>query len=276
MDSFGNQQEGKNNLPDEKETQRLNSLLKLLENGLRDIKLPISEIQSYSRLLFSQSGASPETRETAEAINQSCFSLLKMAKGLDEAGKIFSGRLTPVLVNTEIISETESATLFFSPMAQRKGVRIDFNSNAAEKYMAVDKALYNRMLLNLISNAIERTPIGGNVTVNITATKTLLQIDVTDGGIAVPSGFDAFGRCENLSSYEEDLLRLGLGLAIVREIAQNMNGIAEPINNFDEQGEACRNAMRVCIPVFLAKQDDSDDYDFLAFYPLMESADTIG
>ena len=94
----------------------------------------------------------------------------------------------------------------------------------------LDRALLQRAVGNLVSNALAHTPPGGNVVLGTSADSSSVRIEVSDTGIGIPAEalprvFDRFFRVD--SSRTQDLGGTGLGLAIVQSIAQLHGGKAE-------------------------------------------------
>ena len=88
-----------------------------------------------------------------------------------------------------------------------------------------DEALFRRLLENLLTNAYRFTPAGGGVSLLVSRNGDRLLIEVSDTGIGIPAEdqkriFEAFYRCSNIDARRG----LGLGLSIVSESLQTLNG----------------------------------------------------
>ncbi len=94
-----------------------------------------------------------------------------------------------------------------------------------EVYLKADTRMIQRLLSNLLDNAIKYTPSGGSVTVSLEEQEENLVIDVKDTGIGIspsdlPRIFERFYRCDQSRSLEG----IGLGLSLARAIARAHGG----------------------------------------------------
>ncbi|MBL8492427.1 MAG: HAMP domain-containing histidine kinase, partial [Rhodocyclaceae bacterium] len=110
------------------------------------------------------------------------------------------------------------------PRAMAKGIDLGFEAEETPVYMEGVPLLLGELLANLIDNAIKYTPAGGTVTVRLLASPEQIRIEVEDTGCGVPEGdrervFERFYRVLGLEADGS-----GLGLPIVREIAELHRG----------------------------------------------------
>ena len=115
----------------------------------------------------------------------------------------------------------------FMPTAKAAGVNLTVDSLPTEVYADADVGLLERVLENLISNAIRHTPTGGQVTIRIREDAETIAIDVEDTGCGIaaedlPHIFDRYFRGSNASRARSD--GAGLGLAIAKRIIELHGG----------------------------------------------------
>lgn len=113
--------------------------------------------------------------------------------------------------------------LEFEPYACAKGLKIRFRSNI--KKLATDPELLERILRNLLTNAIKYTETGG-VLVGFRRRKRHLLIQVWDTGCGISADdqrviFDIYERSEKVSASHKGM---GIGLAIVRHLVDLLGG----------------------------------------------------
>jgi signal transduction histidine kinase/ligand-binding sensor domain-containing protein/DNA-binding response OmpR family regulator len=115
----------------------------------------------------------------------------------------------------------------FEPLGERRGVElhVDVPDTAVEVF--ADPAHLDKVLANLLSNALKFTPGGGCVTLELAADDTHVRLSVTDTGPGIPPDelprvFDRFFRGERPSDAEQP--GTGIGLALVRELVQLHGG----------------------------------------------------
>jgi len=145
--------------------------------------------------------------------------LLTLAKA-DQV--VYEPRLSKVDLN-ELVSELygDSAIL-----AESKNIRLSMEKNESVTILG-DKGKLRQLFLNLITNAIKYTPIGGSVTLSIEKQNGTALFHVRDTGIGIPPRdldkiFNRFYRVDKARSRE--LGGSGLGLAIAKSIADTHHG----------------------------------------------------
>ncbi len=115
----------------------------------------------------------------------------------------------------------------FREEAARKGLAFQVDIPASLPPLTGDADMIERMLENLVSNAIKYTPAGGQVRLTAAGDGDALTLTVRDTGIGIPAEarprlFSEFFRADNAKAIEE--IGTGLGLAIVKEIVSHHGG----------------------------------------------------
>jgi two-component system phosphate regulon sensor histidine kinase PhoR len=116
------------------------------------------------------------------------------------------------------------------PSTERKSVSLELELESADTPVLGDDDELDRVLVNLVENAVNYTPSGGTVTVRSFIAERQLVIEVTDTGIGIeaseiPNIFNRFYRSETARSTHN--AGTGLGLAIVQKIVSMHNGSVE-------------------------------------------------
>jgi signal transduction histidine kinase len=118
----------------------------------------------------------------------------------------------------------------FAPQAQEKGVRIAPLALPTDLVVQASVDGLNKVLANLVGNAVKYTPSGGQVTVGVRRQGDLAEVSVTDSGIGISSeelprlGTEFF-RAQ--SAKQAEIPGTGLGLSIVREQLRRFGGSLE-------------------------------------------------
>jgi signal transduction histidine kinase len=112
----------------------------------------------------------------------------------------------------------------FQPVAEDKGVKLVPNIANDAKVRGEIQAL-QRMVANLIDNALNYTESAGHVTVSVNRNENLVILTVEDTGIGIPEEeipriFKRFYRCDRSRSRPG----VGLGLSLVKSIVQSHRG----------------------------------------------------
>jgi two-component system heavy metal sensor histidine kinase CusS len=128
---------------------------------------------------------------------------------------------------TDVSAELEAVREFFEPSATEAGVALQVSAPAGISF-PLDKALFQRAISNLMSNALAHTGGAGRVSLTAEAAEGGLNVTVADTGRGIspddlPHLFDRFYRSRAARSSGQGV---GLGLAIVRRVAELHGGTA--------------------------------------------------
>jgi signal transduction histidine kinase len=153
-----------------------------------------------------------------------------MGKSLEEMSsmlKLDSGYMKLNLSNENIVSIVEDVVQSVVEYVQGKGLRIIFDTNTEEKIIACDTNKIERILLNLISNAIKYSDTGKEIFVNVLDKDETVEISVEDKGIGIDSKyldsiFDRFRQVDNSLSRKAE--GSGIGLCIVKSLVELHGG----------------------------------------------------
>ena len=202
--------------------QQAQELRELTQNILHDIRTPISHISQQAQCIYDKS-CDPET--AAGLIAESCDKIIDLFETHAESAKnnAFAEREQPSKQNvSEIINFIVD---LYAPAAEAKGVKISASAVKAPIMFMGHKSKFQRLIGNIIDNAIKFTPSGGSVTVTAFETLDTVEIVVSDTGIGidpvvVPRVFDRGFRTKDAVSQPG----FGLGLALAKSIATFYRG----------------------------------------------------
>lgn len=202
--------------------QQAQELRELTQNILHDIRTPISHISQQAQCIYDKS-CDPET--AAGLIAESCDKIIDLFETHAEIAKnnAFAEREQPSEQNlSEIINFIVD---LYAPAAEAKGVKITASPVKAPIMFMGHKSKFQRLIGNIIDNAIKFTPSGGSVTVTAFETLDTVEIVVSDTGIGidpvvVPRVFDREFRTKDAVSQPG----FGLGLALAKSIVNFYRG----------------------------------------------------
>ena len=149
-----------------------------------------------------------------------------LIKTLLDISKLDAGVVRPVVKGVLLRDLIAGLVAGFEPLAERKGLRLVIR--CPDICVASDSVLLQRILQNLVSNAIRYTSAGG-VVVAARPRGDRVRIDVVDSGAGIAEGerdlvFEEFYRgASTAGSGEGGVPGLGLGLSIVRRMAQALD-----------------------------------------------------
>jgi len=191
-----------------------------------DMKSPLAGVSGLLQRLFSGKAGplSDKQRDHLSTIMRSISRLQAMVSKFVEFSRLDTGKCDPVPgpydINAALREQIEMVRL----TAEKKGVQIVFEDAQVDvPAVEADSAMIDRVLANLLDNAVKYTNAGGTVTVGLTSDARRVLVEVMDTGIGIreqdmPCVFDAFCRVDRDSEGS------GLGLSIARGIIEAHNG----------------------------------------------------
>jgi len=219
--SFNRMTEELFNLQEEmRRNERAVTFGKIASGLVHDLKHPVKSIENSSRLLLKMYD-DPHYRETFHrTVNREFANINRFLDDLHNLTHPIP--LKPIPLNLhKVIDEAIEGYL---PEAERNGVRILRQFQVDSFRISADRFAIERVIKNLILNAIEAMPQGGDLVVETKSDGQWVEIGIGDTGCGIPK--------ERLRTIFEDYITtkrkgLGLGLAISRKIVQDLNGTIE-------------------------------------------------
>lgn len=195
----------------------------LVSNISHDLRTPLSAMQGYlETLIIKGENLSREKRERYLKIaRRHTVRLGSLIGDLFELSKLESASVTPQLESFSVPELVQDVAQEFQLEAEKKKITIALNLDTNSAFTIGDIGLIQRVLENLVRNAIRFTPIGGEVTLSISERPQSVAVAVSDTGSGIPDEdipriFDRFYRSEQGAEARSD--SSGLGLAIVKRI----------------------------------------------------------
>ncbi|HSJ15061.1 MAG TPA: PAS domain-containing sensor histidine kinase [Longimicrobiales bacterium] len=194
-----------------------------------ELRTPLNAIGGYVDLLLLgvRGELTEEQRADLGRIRASQRHLLGLINDLLNLSRIEAGRLTYQTRAVLLGPLVESTCGMVAPQAAAKPLHLEWHDCDDGLAVLADPLKLEQILLNLVSNAVKFTPIGGQVEVSCARRGEMIEVRVRDTGpgIAkdeVESIFEPFVQLgRSLSSVQEGA---GLGLSISRELARAMGG----------------------------------------------------
>ena len=177
-----------------------------------EVRTPLGIIRSSAQVLMREPQLTKEGKEVCGFVISETERLNKLVSTLIDAAKPRALDLKP----NDIIGLTKHALALLKVEAEKKNIQLNFEAHAMpELILNIDVAQMTQVVLNLLMNAIQILPEGGQVWVTISRMQTHAQISVADDGPGISEDkrnhvFDPF--------FSQRAGGIGLGLAIVRQI----------------------------------------------------------
>lgn len=166
-------------------------------------------------------------RKQLPAMQRSGLRLQRHIDELLELARMDAHRMKPDPRPTNLTALVSEAVSRFAAPGERKGVTVDTHSEPEEIITSVDASIVDKIVDNLLSNALKFTPMGGRVRVMLSETTGAVEIRVRDTGQGIPSEdlphiFDRFYRGDDPGS--QDQASTGIGLSLVHELIKLCGG----------------------------------------------------
>ena len=188
----------------------LTLMLGPIEEGLQDLEQPLP----------------PRQRERQEVVQRSSLRLLKLVNSLLDFSRIEAGRVQARYQPTDLGAFTADLASSFRSLVEKAGLTLTVDCPSLAEPVYVDREMYEKVVLNLLSNAFKFTLAGG-IRVSLSADGDCARLVVADTGTGIPDSelphmFERFHRVEgaNGRSYEGS----GIGLALVQELVKLHRG----------------------------------------------------
>jgi PAS domain S-box-containing protein len=168
----------------------------------------------------------PEDQQQLSVVHRNGMRLLKLVNTLLDFSRIEAGRVQAVYQPTDLATTTvELASVFRSAM-ERAGMKLIVDCGPLEEPVYVDRDMWEKIVLNLLSNAFKFT-FEGSITVSLQEAGDWAQLTVTDTGTGIPAHeiprlFERFHRVEGARGRTFE--GTGIGLALVQELAKLHSG----------------------------------------------------
>jgi signal transduction histidine kinase len=208
-------------------TQRIRT--QFVANASHELKSPVASLQALAEAVREAVPDDPQTAvrfsgrlvDEAERLGKLVSDLLDLSR-LEDAGKV---REDPVDLSG--LAQSEIAQLEATARAEIVALG---SSIEPDVWIKGDEHQLAQMIRNLLENAIQYTPPGGRVTLELGRTATETRLRVEDTGVGIPQEaqkrvFERFYRVDQARSREHG--GTGLGLAIAKHVAELHGGTIE-------------------------------------------------
>lgn len=200
-------------------------------NVSHELRTPLNVIWSTTQLLQSikltSYGEGYDINRYLKIMNQNTLRLLRLINNLIDTTKIDGGYLALNLANDNIVYAVEEIVFSAASYTESQDINLIFDTEVEEKYMAFDSDKIERIVLNILSNAIKFTERGGSIFVNIYDLGDRIKLSVKDTGIGIPedkleSVFGRFAQVNRPISRRGE--GSGIGLALVKSLVELHGG----------------------------------------------------
>jgi signal transduction histidine kinase len=203
----------------QQETLRRN----LMADIAHELRTPLSVIRVDLEALLD--GVYEATPDRLASLQEETVLLARLVDDLRALSLAEAGQLQLKPERTSIRDLLSTAAANFAPLAEVRGIRLNWEPPADPLEADVDAQRIQQVVANLLSNALQHTTTGGTITLRAQAQADEVEIRVADTGPGIaaedlPHVFDRFWQSDTKHTGEGS----GLGLAIVRGLVQAHGG----------------------------------------------------
>jgi PAS domain S-box-containing protein len=216
----------------EEEKRRAEALAELdraktafFSNVSHEFRTPLTLILGPSEDALDDKRVDAQARNRIEMIHRNALRLLKLVNTLLDFSRIEAGRIEATYVRTDLGAFTAQLASTFRSAVERAGLRLTIDTSAEpDQPVYVDRDMWEKIVLNLLSNAFKHTFEGEIAVVLRPATDgNAVELVVHDTGVGIPSAqvprlFERFHRVPNARSRTHE--GTGIGLALVQELVK--------------------------------------------------------
>lgn len=196
-----------------------------LANMSHEIRTPLNGIIGYNQLLMSTE-LTPTQKEYLSCVSQCSIQLMQIINDVIDFSKLSSGNMK---IRNDYFSINELLLSIHETMKQRvltKKQKFEYiiEKNVPE-FIVMDKQKLTQIIINLLTNSINFTKIGGKISILIQNNGNMLTVSVKDNGI----GISEMNQCKLFNSFTEignSMIKTGsgLGLAISKRLVELLKG----------------------------------------------------
>ena len=208
---------------------------RFFSNITHEFRTPLSLIISPIDKLLQANRFDTPTRQTLTLIQRNANQLLRLINQLLDLSKLEASRMDVSLMRGDVRFFVHQLTESFRPMADQKAISLTYTTEGfGQDEQLFDADKWEKILTNLLSNALKFTDSGGQVSVALTTDLSLpsngrlpVTIRITDSGIGIspenlPHIFDRFYQVD--TSHTRVYEGTGIGLSLVKELVDLMGG----------------------------------------------------
>jgi heavy metal sensor kinase len=220
-------------------SRAFNALLGRLESSFRvmrlfmadashELKTPLSVMQGEIDVVLSRERSVADYRESLGILRDQARRMSRIVNDLLALSRADAGQsklLVEELYLNDLVAESVRAA---KGLAARKNIELTTRMGEADICIVGNEELLQRMIFNLLDNAIQYTPPNGSVRVELVASQEIVRLSVADTGIGIPGEhfervFDRYFRVDS-SRNRASGGGAGLGLSIVKLAVDSHKG----------------------------------------------------
>jgi response regulator RpfG family c-di-GMP phosphodiesterase/signal transduction histidine kinase len=164
---------------------------------------------------------SPALKDAIETMQRNGYKLLKLINNLLDLNKLEEGKMRLKVRSVNLVDFLPPLLASVKPLADQKQIRLYYQHPPHPVELILDPDQFEKVVFNLLSNALKFTNKGGKITIYIEDKDDTVVLTVEDTGIGIPANmlgtiFDRFSQVDGSKSRAQE--GTGIGLALAQEI----------------------------------------------------------
>jgi PAS domain S-box-containing protein len=177
-------------------------------------------------LRSSEKAMAPEQRDLAAVAHRNGLRLLKLVNTLLDFSRIEAGRMQPNFEPVDLAALTSELASSFRSAIEKAGLQLVVDCAPLDQLVQVDRDMWEKIVLNLLSNAFKFT-LQGEIRLRLAEVGESVVLSVTDTGTGIPAEslpqiFERFYRVPGAKGRTHE--GTGIGLAFIQELAKMHGG----------------------------------------------------
>jgi PAS domain S-box-containing protein len=195
-------------------------------NVSHEFRTPLTLILGPLDDALASDGLAPAQRRHIETTHRNALRLLKLVNSLLDFSRIEAGRVQATYLPVDLARLTTDIASVFESAMEKGGLRYTLDLRDLGQPAYVDRDMWEKIVLNLVSNAFKFTLAGG-VTVTLREHEGMARLSVRDTGSGIPEAelprvFERFHRIEGAAG--RSMEGSGIGLALIQELVRLHGG----------------------------------------------------
>ena len=203
----------------------IDELKAVVNNVAHDLRMPITRMRGVAETTLTRDANRESYRDMAVTVIEESDRLVGQINTILELAEIEAGIKVLALKKINLAEIVQKAVELYQPAAEERDITLSVRIDDQPHTLSGDQDSLQRLLANLLDNAIKFTPDRGKIEIALTAKENCVVLSVTDNGPGIEKEdkehiFDRFYRGDASRSISGN----GLGLALVKAIAGKHNG----------------------------------------------------
>ncbi len=220
----------------EEERRRAEALAELdraktafFSNVSHEFRTPLTLLLAPLEDALTSEAVPADERLGLAVAHRNALRLFKLVNTLLDFARIEAGRIDAVYEPTDLATLTADLASTFRSAVERAGLRLLVDCPPLPDPVHVDRDMWEKIVLNLVSNAFKHT-FNGEIAVRLRQVATHIELAVHDTGVGIPEDelsrlFDRFYRVRGARARSQE--GSGIGLALVQELVKLHGGLIE-------------------------------------------------